>query len=1001
LQPIRETCRLRPEVLKGDLQDAIFAADFGRVVDGSAPDVYGKAEVFFRNTSPTDSLKKVVETVFGRLASSEESGASLRLSTGFGGGKTHTLIALWHLAKNVADPGLGTALLPAAQRPPRVAVAAIDGDKLGAREAIAHPDVTTHSLWGELAYQLGTYPVMREDDNPQTAPSADRIRAMLPAGVPVLILLDEVVLYMAKLGRETARGLLAFLGALMSAAEARPGTVLVISDPGSQNAFGWESAELAQALAPEVSEFLSRRASDFDPIGTQAPQVIVTRLFEFVSQTAAQQASAEYRQAYQRVRAERADLLPSETITAEYAQRIASCYPFHPRLLDTAQNQLSAMGDFQRSRGTLRLFARLLRDIWESDSKAALVQAGDINWASDRIRADLLARLKRDQFQAAADADVIRHAGQLDEQYGTDFHRRVASALLLESLPLTPGAALDRADLTLATFRPSDVGIEASEAVDRLKSVSWHLYDDDTGRKFQFRYQPNANKIIEERAASIPESDALSAVTATLQGYFAGPSFSLAPWPANARAVPDSARLKLVLAESEKRARSVVEYEDDSDPATPKPRAFRNAILALAPSPDLLAEALQDARRKQAAESLVTEHKPNTPLRRQLDDLLPGLRRRAAFRAARAFSRVVLAGRQTMPLDERYLVREDEVLQAISGQARLNEFLSDQKLIYAPTDSLDTGLLLDHLLPGATPSLDHDGAFSARAVHERALMSERLRLMRDEGPVRGSILKAVAEGLLVVRLPSGDAYDATGRVSGGLGSRTRDGQHLTTLALTDDVLLAPPSAPCVAGWLQVDEAPPAGKTLSIAEAAALKGATVDDILLALAQHRVHAAYDGETRVVDDETLREWHPHRGAERFAHDWDTAIRLAGEQPLLWLELTASSLPAAKSLLLLAPPLGAQSLYWSVELIGDAREGGTLSLQLGNIRVNSSVKPLDLAANLLRNLNEGSTFEARLRLEFATGGLTEAVGRLEQARQGSPDGVTLSAEFALPAEG
>ena len=67
----------------------------------------------------------------------------------------------------------------------------------------------------------------------------------------------------------------------------------------------------------------------------------------------------------------------------------------------------------------------------------------------------------------------------------------------------------------------------------------------------------------------------------------------------------------------------------------------------------------------------------------------------------------------------------------------------------------------------------------------------------------------------------------------------------------------------------------------------------------------------------------------------------------------------------------------------------------------MNGSVKPLDLAANLLRNLNEGSTFEARLRLEFATGGLTEAVGRLEQARQGSPDGVTLSAEFALPAEG
>lgn len=111
---ILKGCKPRKEVLKGDLDDAIFAADFGNLISGDAPEVYKNPKIFFQNTHPAKPLCKVVEAVFGRLADAKEAGTTIRLSTGFGGGKTHTLMALWHLANNIGNPALGTDLLPAA-----------------------------------------------------------------------------------------------------------------------------------------------------------------------------------------------------------------------------------------------------------------------------------------------------------------------------------------------------------------------------------------------------------------------------------------------------------------------------------------------------------------------------------------------------------------------------------------------------------------------------------------------------------------------------------------------------------------------------------------------------------------------------------------------------------------------------------------------------------------------------------------------------------------------
>jgi len=536
---VKGSCAPRQEVLRGDLDDTIFAADFGSLVAGeNVPKVYKDAKTFFRNTHPAKPLCKIVQAILGRLADPRQGGVAVRLSTGFGGGKTHTLMALWHLASHIDDASLGTELLPAAGRPKKVEVIALDASKAGVPIFGMHGSHKVHSLWGEIFWQCGGEKALKalgKADDPEGTPHEAQLKGILPAG-PVLILLDELVIYMAKLSERGQGNLLGFLNSLTAVVSNRPQTALIVTDPAGQAAYARQAAKIAETLAAatKLDEVFGRKMTDFDPIGDEAPRVIVRRLFEKVKEDGAQAASKTYHDLYKRVVEESPGSLPPAAAGADYAKRILECYPFHPRLLDTAQDRLGALQDFQKSRGVLRLFARILRDVWESDDDPELISAGDLNWSSDRIQGDLLQRLNRDQFKAAVSADVEKHAKELDGDAPQGIHRRAASALLLESLPLQSNSGLDLAELTLAVLRPDEAGPEPGEALDRLAGVCWHTYPLAGGRGWQFRYEPNVNRLIEERAGRIPIEDAKSRVLAEAQGYFTGPGFKLAAWPASA-----------------------------------------------------------------------------------------------------------------------------------------------------------------------------------------------------------------------------------------------------------------------------------------------------------------------------------------------------------------------------------------------------------------------------------------------------------------------------------
>jgi predicted AAA+ superfamily ATPase len=489
---VKAGCTPRDDVLQGELDDAIFAASFDKLIRGEGATIYREPAQFFRNTHPTAALSKLCRDVLERLATTHEGGAVIRLSTGFGGGKTHALMALWHLAQNISDPTMGAEFLPPTGRPARVRVVGIDAEGAGYPMFARHGDQEARSLAAELAFRFGgpsALNALGETNSAAASPDASTIEAMLPPG-PTLILLDELVLYMGKLTDQEVGNLIGFLRTLMTAVVGRTQAVLLITDPKNQPADARNAARLA-SLARIIEQQTGRQATVVEPIGDETAQVIKRRLFDQVDPAAAAKASVEHFALYQRVAEDHPSLVPIIARSKDYADRIRTCYPFHPRLIETAEHRLRVLPDYNLSRGTLRLFARMVRDIWEGPHRDPdLITAGDIDWSSQRIQTDLLQRLDREKFRAAVGADIEGHARELDG--GTSgVHQRVAAALLLESLPLEANSGLHPADLTLAVLRPEDGGTEPAEALDRLAGACWHLYPmSGTAHAWQFRYEP-------------------------------------------------------------------------------------------------------------------------------------------------------------------------------------------------------------------------------------------------------------------------------------------------------------------------------------------------------------------------------------------------------------------------------------------------------------------------------------------------------------------------------
>ena len=631
------------DIRKGRLSEAVFAANVWRVAqnDPNTPEVYLDAEAFFEKTYLTGGLSNVLKAVARALSGDADAGDRiLSLQTAFGGGKTHALVALWHLAKHTEAIRTSDACadvrkvlgksLPKAVR----AVAVFTNQTCDATQGRQTPEgVHTRTLWGELALQLGgvePYRKVEANDQARTVPQglfADILREVAPC----LILLDELADYcVGASGVEVGDGTLAdqsisFAQQLTEAVQQVPGVALVATLPASH--LEVSSPEKGQEILNRLERRFGRMGADRKPVADdEIYEVIRRRLFENLGDKAKHKKVADaYAKMYQQHRSD----VPSDFAKGTYRERIMASYPFHPALIDALYLRWGSHGDFQRTRGVLRLLASVVGDLWErrktETMSQPLIQPCHVRWTLDPMHA-ALTRLWGNAYESVVAADVVgskANAPAADEERGGEYTTdRITAGLAAAILLGSFGGKGERAgystkELRACVGRPGLNWGYTDGALLALEDRGFFLHTASAGslgKRYWFGTKPTLVKLIAMYRDQLASADFNDEILATLGAL----TKKLATGPATWRVLvdpttdlPEQRSLALLVMPPEctyvenggpRLFGSPVEQRlmDVSLQCGKKERKFRNTLLFLLPSPRGLTK-LRSAMREATA----------------------------------------------------------------------------------------------------------------------------------------------------------------------------------------------------------------------------------------------------------------------------------------------------------------------------------------------------------------------------------------------------------------
>ncbi|AYY98698.1 ATP-binding protein [Burkholderia multivorans] len=552
-------CEPRADVLKGALRESDFAADLAQVLKGDAPDEYKLPALFFANTYPTKGLKNVLKLVALRvLGRPEQVGAIFRLDTQFGGGKTHTLIALAHAMQGMQGVANADEFLEAALRPSSpVRIAAFDGENADpANGRRLEDDIRAHTPWGELAYALGGpegYRLVEASDREGIAPGADTLRELI-GSEPALILVDEIAPYLRKVsGRNVQRAaeqLAAFLTALMKAVESSPHAALIFTlavgrDGKATDAYARETQEIAAFFA-EAESVAARKATVIDPTeDDETVKVICRRLFAHIDRDKAEQVIAQYKALWDSNR----EQLPPAPAQDRRIDEFRAGYPLHPELVKVLTQKTGTLGNFQRVRGMLRLLARTVARLWElRPADAYAIQTQHIDLGFEPIRLELITRLKQDIYVPAIKGEIAAVdttpalAEQLDAgpfkglpTYGS----YVARCAFMHTLAFNENLrGLNAEELRYAILGPGTDIAFIDDARKRFMTDSAYL-DDRPGAPMRFLAEANLTQIIRREETNTDRDEVRTRLNSYIRDLFSGPNLNLIPFASGPHDVAD------------------------------------------------------------------------------------------------------------------------------------------------------------------------------------------------------------------------------------------------------------------------------------------------------------------------------------------------------------------------------------------------------------------------------------------------------------------------------
>jgi len=605
LKPWYKVISPREDLRDGKPLDASeFAVHLDQVRDGRAPRVYQNPAEFFERTFITKSLGGLAGEVVRRLSGIQvETSPVFNLSTQFGGGKTHSLTLLYHLAKGgvEADSWKGVpAILAAAgvDHVPTANVAVFVGTEFDSLAGRGGDDGTPNrkTPWGEIAFQLGgaeAFKLVAEHDRTLTAPGGDVIGKLLPEGTPTLILLDELMNYASRT-RKSGLGaqLYNFLHNLSEVARGRKNVVLAVSIPASE----------LEMTADDQSDF-ERFKKLLDRLGkavmmsaeAEASEIIRRRLFEWEGLPHDARATVrEYADWIQEHREQIPNWFPSD---AAY-ETVAATYPFHPMTLSVFERKWQALPRFQQTRGVLRLLAlwvsRAYQDGYKGGDKDPLITLGTAPLDDSLFRAALFEQLGEQRLEGAITTDVAgrsdANALRLDKE-ATEavkkarLHRKVATAIVFESNGGQQKGVASLPEIRLSVGEPGIDLASVDQCLEALMEACYYLHA-EKGR-YSFGFKANLNKLLADRRASVMPAKLDEQVRTAIKDEFLkgagkGSPVELVYFPDKSGDIADRAVLTLAVmgpdrALAEPGSQSLIDVM--SKEHGPFNRAFKSAVI--------------------------------------------------------------------------------------------------------------------------------------------------------------------------------------------------------------------------------------------------------------------------------------------------------------------------------------------------------------------------------------------------------------------------------------
>ncbi|MDD3586122.1 MAG: DUF499 domain-containing protein [Thermoguttaceae bacterium] len=625
----REVIEPHPDVAQGRFNNAEFAADLAQVARGEGAYEYRDPVEFFDRTYLTEGMTGLLVHALKRV-NGKDGEPVVQLKTAFGGGKTHSMLALYHLMRGRISVDKIPTIKPLLEQAgvatlPKTNVAVLVGTTLNptkSRRPQNFPGITINTLWGEIAAQLAEsagnaslYDYVKEADKKGVSPGSEVLKNLFDAAAPCMVLMDELVAYAKKLygvndlPAGSFDNFITFIQEITEAARASKNSLVVASIPESDIEIGGDAGKQALEV---IEHTFGRMESIWKPVAAnEGFEVVRRRLFLDCKNPAARDlVCGKFSQMYN----ENSSDFPVECRAVEYRERMISCYPIHPEVFDRLYEDWATLERFQRTRGVLRLMAAVIHELWMRNDASTMIMPGSLSMDVPNVR-DELTRHLPEGWNAIVDREVDGKKAipyqqdQSNQRYGIMLaSRRVARTIMLGSAPTDRSQSvrgIGASRIRLGVAQPGESIAVFNDALNTLPTSLAYLYATPSNDRFWYDTRPTLRKTVEDRATQISATDMECEIERRLRTLRKeNPFGGIHICPGTSLDVPDDQTVRLVIIcpkdgykASVPKNQAITAAEDILNNRGTSPRIYRNMLAFIAPDHELMKSLNQEVRR--------------------------------------------------------------------------------------------------------------------------------------------------------------------------------------------------------------------------------------------------------------------------------------------------------------------------------------------------------------------------------------------------------------------